>query len=111
MKEINVQPVSELEAEGKEGMCEIRFDCLVRMYDSGTKKPLERPLIPFTSKKEIPRKPQWFRAMYSLTLESIKHRSEHEIGSIIKTIFYRLEDHIRRYEENGTIIHTQDETY
>lgn len=39
MKEINVQLVSELEAEGKEGMCEIRFDCLVRMYDSGTKKP------------------------------------------------------------------------
>lgn len=98
-EEIKIEPISDIEAESLPKMCEIRFDCLVRMFDMGIEKP--NSLVPFKVKREIPRKPQWFKSSAKMTLEHIKYADEYEIGRMVKDMYRQLEIHIRQFEEHG----------
>jgi len=96
--EYTIEFVPEEEASSLPSMCEIRFDCLVKMYDMAVSKPSK--LLPFSLRKEIPRKPQWFRSTSRMTLEAIKNGDEYSIGRQIKEQFRQLEVHIEQYENN-----------
>jgi hypothetical protein len=96
-----VEPCSEMEAEALPGLCEIRFDALVRMYDMGfdkTKSPL-----PIRIRMEVPRKPQWFKNSQTMTLHAIRNGDEYSIGRMIKEQFRQLELHIEQYEKFGRL--------
>ncbi len=86
------------EAEALPAMCEIRFDCLVRMYDMGTRPPSS--LLPLRMRMETPRSPQWFRNTQIISLEAIKNGDEYTLGRMIKDQFRQLELHIKKYESN-----------
>ena len=92
----NVEWCSKEEAEALPSFCEIRFDCFVRMYDMVIPKPSK--LLPFSLKKEIPRKPQWFRNVQKISLEGIRNADEYSLGRMIKDQFRQLEAHIKQYE-------------
>jgi hypothetical protein len=98
-EEIKIEPISDIEADGNAGMCEIRFDCLVRMFDMGVEK--SNNLLPFKIQREIPRKPQWFRSSGKILLEQIKYTDEYAIGRMIKEMYRQLELHISHFEEHG----------
>lgn len=95
--EDKIEFVSEEEYNGLPSMCEIRFDCLVKMYDMSIPKPSK--LLPFSLRKEIPRKPQWFRSVSSITLDAIKNEDEYSLGRRLKDQFRQLELHIQQYEK------------
>lgn len=100
MKEdLKIEPIPAVEAESLPKMCEIRFDCLVRMFDMCIEKP--NKLVPFRVKREVPHKPQWFKSTAKMTLEQIKYADEYEIGRMVKDMYRQLEMHIRQYEEHG----------
>ena len=93
MNKINIQPVSEIEAD-KRRLCEIRFDCYVTMHDSGTRS-IEGGMLGVT--KTLP--PQWFKMNSQLTLEEIKHRSHELLGLRLKEMLFELEQAIDKYEQ------------
>lgn len=93
MNKINIQPVSEIEAD-KRRLCEIRFDCYITMHDSGTRS-IEGGMLGVT--KDLP--PQWFRINSQITLESIKYASEVELGAQLKQMYYELQAAIAKYEQ------------
>lgn len=77
----------------KKRLAEIRFDCLVRMYDfakQGTKGGVLQQIKP--------KPPQWFKSEARLSLELIKYGTEQEIGRLVKGMFIELEDRIRQIE-------------
>lgn len=75
-------------------LCEIRFDCMVTMYDVAYRK---RDCGVFG--EEVSKTPQWFKAQHQLSLESIKYMDEYSIGATIKEMFYQLEKTINKYEQ------------
>ncbi len=93
MNNIDIQPVVAFEAD-KRRVCEIRFDCLVTMHDSGTRS-IEGGMLGVT--KDLP--PQWFRMNSQITLESIKYMSEVELGAQLKQMYRELEKTIEKYEQ------------
>ena len=97
MKESTITAVSTHEVDNTKNhrMLEIRFDCLVQMYEMGTRT-IKGGL--FWSEKALP--PQWFKLHERITLEAIKHMDEYTLGRRIKEMFQLLELHIEKYEES-----------
>ena len=94
MNNIEIKPVPEMEADTRQ-ICEIRFDCVVKMHDVAFKR------YEGMWGEEIQSKtPQWFRAKHVLTLDAIKHSDPYTLGMRIKEMFHRMEDTINKYE-NG----------
>lgn len=85
------------EAGNNQQRAEIRFDCLVKMYDVGYVTPKRKDFLEFTPSK--PYSPQWFRSVSNLTLEMIKYEDPYVIGLQIKQQFEELERAIKRYED------------
>ena len=96
-----VEPCHKAEAEALPGMCEIRFDALVKMYDMGVDQ--SKGPIPFRIRREIPREPQWFKSTQRMSLDAIKHGDEYSIGRMIKEQFRQMEAHISQYEQYGKL--------
>jgi len=96
-KETIISPVPPDEAGNNERRCEIRFDCLVKMYDVGyiTSK---GSVLSFTPPK--PHAPQWFKSVSYLTLEKIKYEDPYVLGVQIKQQFEGLERAIKQYEDS-----------
>lgn len=94
MNKIEVQPIPEIEADTRT-LCEIRFDCLVTMHDSGFRT-TEGGILGIGS-KNLP--PQWFRSRLGITLEEIKYGNEIELGVKLKQMYRELEQTIARYEQ------------
>jgi hypothetical protein len=94
--EIEIKPVSEMEADTRR-LCEIRFDCMVTMHDAAFKK-----YKGMWGQENQSKKPQWFRANHTITLDAVKYGDPYELGMRIKEMFHRMEDTIDKYE-NGTI--------
>lgn len=92
--EISIELVPEhLANRGR--LCEIRFDCLVTMHDCGFSKIKDSTFF----RGEVRSKtPQWFRANHNITLEYVKHADPYLLGMNIKEMFHRLEDTIKKYE-------------
>lgn len=90
MNKSNIQPVIDFEAD-KRRVCEIRFDCLVTMHDSGTRGGFSH------EPKSLP--PQWFKSQSTMTLEEVKYESHELIGLRLKQMLYELEQAIERYEQ------------
>jgi hypothetical protein len=90
--EIEIKPVSEMEADTRR-LCEIRFDCMATMYDAAFKK-----YKGMWGQENQSKKPQWFKANQTITLEEIKHADPYELGMRIKEMFHRMEDTIKKYE-------------
>ena len=93
MNKINIQPVSEIEAD-KRRLCEIRFDCYVTMHDSGTRS-VKGGMIGVT--KDLP--PQWFKSQSTITLEEVKYQSHELLGLRLKQMLFELEQAIEKYEQ------------
>lgn len=92
--EINIEPVPEHLANRRR-LCEIRFDCLVTMHDCGFST-IKNSTISTGDVKS--KSPQWFRADHNITLEHVKHADPYLLGMTIKEMFHRLEDTIKKYE-------------
>jgi hypothetical protein len=45
------------------------------------------------------KKPQWFKANQTITLEEIKHSDPYTLGMRIKEMFHQLEQTIEKYEQ------------
>lgn len=94
--EIQVKPVIdpfELEMAQRK-VCEIKIDGFLRMYDCGTRI-IKTGLFGFT---ERPLPPQYFKVESKLTMEGLAYMDEYQIGSVIKQMYYQLQDHIKKYE-------------
>ena len=91
--EIEIKPVSEMEADTRR-LCEIRFDCMVTMYDAAFKK-----YKGMWGQENQSKKPQWFKSNTTLTLEFIKDAEPQLIGEHIKQMFHQLEQTIEQYEQ------------
>lgn len=90
---IDIHPIPDHEAD-KRRLCEIRFDCLVAMHDSGTRS-IGGGMLGVT--KDLP--PQWFRSLSTITLEELKYGNEVELGARLKQMYYELQAVITRYEQ------------
>jgi len=97
MSETNIETVSnpnELEI-AKYRMMDVRFDCLVRMFDSGQIQP--KSSLPFVEREPLP--PQWFKLETKLTMEFVEGADPYQIGMAIKESFWKLKKHIEDYEK------------
>lgn len=94
--ENKIQAISDLEAEKLPRMCEIRFDCLVTMFEMAQREVTVNS--GFFVKEERQLKPQWFKSQYKITLDEIKNCDEYVIGVRLKEMLYQLEKHIEKYE-------------
>ena len=92
--EINIEPVFD-HPDNRGRLCEIRFDCLVTMHDYGVSTLKNSTFFPGYVKSKSP---QWFRANHNITLEHVKHADPYLLGMTIKEMFHRLEDTIKKYE-------------
>ncbi len=97
-KQTIISPVPPDEAGNNEKRCEIRFDCIVKMYDAGY---ITQAGGFFSLKPPKPYPRQWFRSVSYITLEGIKNSDPYVIGLQIKHQFEELERAIKRYENNG----------
>jgi hypothetical protein len=88
-----IEPVPEIVADTRK-LCEIRFDCLVTMHDVGFTR--YEGMLGTEKQSKVP---QWFKAQYTISLESIKYMDEYHIGSQIKQMFRELEYTINQYEQ------------
>ena len=95
--EIEIKPVSEVVA-GTRRLCEIRFDCMVKMHDVAVRKNLYDGMFR-EDKSSI--SPQWFRANHTITLEMVKYADPYDLGMEIKKMFNQLEKTIEQYERRG----------
>ena len=94
MNKIDIQPIPEMEADART-LCEIRFDCLVRMHDLGFKS--TQGGLFGVGAKDLP--PQWFRSRLEITLEDIKYQSAEALGMQIKQMYHKLQQTIEKYEQ------------
>lgn len=93
MNNTDIQPVTDFEAD-KRRLCEIRFECLVTMHDSGMRETGGGFLY---ESRNLPS--QWFRLNSQITLESIKYASELELGAQLKQMYHELQATIAKYEQ------------
>ena len=90
--EIEIKPVSEMEADTRQ-ICEIRFDCLVKMHDVAFMK-----YEGMWGQEKQYTTPQWFRVNHVITLDVIKHSDPYTLGMRIKEMYHQLEKTIEQYE-------------
>jgi len=95
--EIEITPVPEAVADTRQ-VCEIRFDCMVKMHDVAVRKNLYDGMFG-EDKSSI--SPQWFRANHTITLEMVKYADPYDLGMEIKKMFNQLEKTIEQYERRG----------
>ncbi len=93
MNNTDIQPVIDFEAD-KRRLCEVRFDCLVTMHDSGMRETGGGFLY---ESRNLP--PQWFRLNSQITLETIKYATEEQLGAQLKQMYRELEQTIEKYEQ------------
>jgi len=91
--EIEIKPVSEMEADTRQ-ICEIRFDCLVKMHDVAFMK-----YEGMWGHEQQSKTPQWFRANHILTLDEVKYADPYTLGMRIKEMYQQLEKTIEKYEQ------------
>lgn len=91
--QIKIEPIVDFEAD-KRRLCEITFDCHVKMYDSGARS-TEGGW--FGVSKDLP--PQWFRLNSQITLETIKYATEEQLGAQLKQMYHELQATIGKYEQ------------
>ncbi len=91
--EIEIKPVSEMEADTRQ-ICEIRFDCVVKMHDVAFMK-----YKGVLGHEQQSKTPQWFRANHAITLDAIKHSDPYTLGMRIKEMYHQLEKTIEQYEQ------------
>lgn len=92
--ENNINMVSEHDVPGtKQHMAEIRFDCVIRMFDCGLR---QTPSGLLHDSEQLP--PQWFKSENTVTLNMIKYADPCTLGNIFKNMLRQLEDHIKKYE-------------
>lgn len=84
--------------EAKMKMMEVRFDCIVKMFDCGQIIP--KSTMPFIQPKPLP--PQWFKSQMKLTLEFIRQSEPEMIGIAIKQLLAKMDEAISLYENNDT---------
>jgi hypothetical protein len=78
MSETKISSTSEMEA--LPSLCEIRFDCYVKMYELG-----HRVIkTGFLAMDEKAVSPQWFKSEMKITLESIRCGDEYSLGRQLK---------------------------
>ena len=92
-KEIEITPIPEVVAD-KRRVCEIRFDCMVKMHDVAY-----RNYEGMWGQENQSKTPQWFKANHILTLEAVKHADPYNLGMMIKEMFHQLEQTIEQYEQ------------
>ena len=90
---IEITPVSEMEADTRR-LCEIRFDCMVKMHDAAFKK--SKGML---WQEKQSKTPQWFKSNTTLTLEFIKDADPYTLGVRIKEMYHQLEKTIEKYEQ------------
>ena len=83
-----------LEDFTKLSMCDIKFDCVVTMYDLARKEIKQNLLANLFTVNKQPNISQWFTCENVLTLEFIRHAPEKEIGKSIKFMLKNLEEAI-----------------
>lgn len=88
-----IEPIIPTERE-MQRLMEIRFDCFVKMFESGFRTTGGFPM----PKKDLP--PQWFKLIKHLTLEAVRELSPYELGCLIKEAFEELQNHIEQYKNN-----------
>jgi len=89
----NVKMISEHEAPSS-SLCEIRFDCLVKMYETGTRT-IKTGFLGM-EQKALP--PQWFKLEEHITLEGIRGCDEYQLGRRLKEMVNKLDHHIDKYK-------------
>jgi hypothetical protein len=92
--EIEIFPVSEMIADTRR-LCEVRFDCMVKMHDVGY-----RNYDGLWGQEKQSRLPQWFSANRNITLETVKYADPYVLGMQIKEMFHQLEKTIEQYEQS-----------
>jgi len=97
MSDNKIEPVHDTEVPPLGRCAEIRFDCLVRMYDSGTRMVGENNVLLGTTEKAA--EPQWFKNEIRFTLEAVQHGDPYELGMSLKNMFKQLDLHIKNYEK------------
>lgn len=95
-EENKIQAVPDFEAGSNQSMCEIRFDCLVTMFERGSRT-IKTGIFGFTE-KQLP--PQWFKSQSKITLEGIRFMDEYTLGKQLKDMLHQLDKHIENYENN-----------
>lgn len=80
-------------------LAEIKFEALVRIFDSGVRSVRQPAIMWFMKDHQKPLPPQLFKIEFRLTLETIKFGSPEEIGRIVKHYYNQLEEHIAQYEQ------------
>ena len=95
MTDNKIEPVYDMEIPPMGRCAEIRFDCLVKMFDSGIRTKKSGLII--NTEKELP--PQWFKNEMRLTLEAVEYGDPHELGMALKNMFKQLDIHIKNYEK------------
>jgi hypothetical protein len=93
----DIEPIHESEVPVMGNCCDIRFDCLVTMYDSGSRVRKVDAGLFLSTEKALP--PQWFKNEMTLSLEAVKHSDPYELGTRLKIMFQQLDDHIKHYEK------------
>jgi len=99
--EANVSPVTdpnELEI-AKMRMMEVRFDCIVKMFDFGQIQP--KSMMPFVERKPLP--PQWFKSQIKFSLEFLRDADPVHIGMAIKKALAKMDEAISYYETKGIV--------
>jgi hypothetical protein len=92
-EKIQVSKVFPLDAD-KRGLCEIRFECIIKMHSSGFRSTNGEIL---GVSKNLP--PQWFKMLSTISLEAIKYEEPVVLGLRLKQMFSDLEENIRNYEQ------------
>jgi hypothetical protein len=95
--EIEITPVPEEVADIRQ-ICEIRFDCMVKMHDVAVRKNLHDGMF---REDKSSASPQWFRANHAITLDAVKYADPYDLGMRIKEMFHQLEKTIEQYEQRG----------
>ena len=81
-------------------MMDVRFDCLVRMFDSGQIQP--KSMMPFVERKPLP--PQWFKSEMKFTMEFVEDADPYMIGMAVKEAFNKLKNNIEAYEQGRSVV-------
>lgn len=83
-----------IEEESLPSTCEIKFDCLVTMYEMGQRVSKQG----FLGMQEKAHPPQWYKSQSRLTLEAIRDGDEAMLGRQLKIMLQQLDSHIAKYE-------------
>lgn len=76
-------------------IAEIRFDCMMKMFDLVTVHPCG------VYRKDEEPHPQRFILCETFSLEDIKYKDAYQLGMEIKEAYKKLEQHMAEYKKNS----------